>query len=122
MTSARDFVPAGAPDQWIAGCLPAPWQLNCGPIAFPLKSGLVTVMLLGTATRTVLGPPMSPQPLVSKSATAPAAARIDRPDAPANRRTRQSCRSPEPPIRSDLMRTGRSRVPLRGKQFIRSAG
>ena len=62
-------------------------------------------MLSGTATRTVLGPPMRPQPVVSKSTTAPAAARIDRPDAPANRRTRQSCLSPACPIGSDLMRT-----------------
>src|SRR5215813_2263929 len=105
MTSARDFVRAGAPDQCIAGCLPAPWQLKAGPIAFPLKSGLVTVMLSGTATRTVLGPPMRPQPLASKSTTAPAAARIDRPDAPANRRTRQSCRLLTPLIRSDLIGT-----------------
>ena len=92
MTSARDFVRAGAPDQWIVGCLPAPWQLNARPIAFPLKSGLVTVMLSGTATRTVLGPPMRPQPVVSKSTATPATARINRPNAPA--------KPPHPPISS----------------------
>jgi hypothetical protein len=105
MTSASDFVPAGAPDQWITGCLPAPWQLNAGPICFPLKSGLVTVMLSGTATRTVLGPPIRPQPLTKRSAAVAATAGTHRPDIPANRRTRQSCLTLTRPIRSDRMRT-----------------
>src|SRR5215467_773205 len=88
----------------IAGDLPGPRQLNAELICFPLKSGLVTVMLLGTATRTVLGPPIRPQPLTKRRATVAANAGTHRPDMPATRRTRQSCLALTSPTRSDRMR------------------
>jgi len=71
----------------MAGCPPAPRQLNAGPTCFPLKSGLVTVIVSGTAAKTVLGPPIRPQPLTKRSAAVAATAGIHRPDMPANRRT-----------------------------------
>ena len=73
-------------------------QLNPGPSCFPLKSGLVTVMLSGTATRAVLGPPIRPQPPANRSPAATAAATgIDRPDMPVNSRTAHHVSCPHAP-------------------------
>jgi hypothetical protein len=75
-------------------------------------------MVSGTATSTVLGPPIRPQPLSNNSAAALAAAGTDRPDLPASR-TCPSRVEPASVIRSDRMRRRAPRVATPGESEVR---